>query len=108
MPRTAYKHLDRTDPDAWVVWDEKQECWLRANLVRNPLRADPLLVDENGRRHKVGDNTRCQSLESFFREGDLTQIPHKWHVDEASWAPTLAEGEYLGSGFQRRDWSKVR
>lgn len=104
----AYTMNDTVDPDVWVVWDEASEEWEQARLARNPDRAEPLLIGLNGKRYRIGDSTRCQTLESFFREGDLTQIPHKWRMDETAWAPTLAEGERMGTGFQVRDWGKVR
>lgn len=110
MPRTAYKHLDREHPDPWVVWDEEEQGWRMAKLILNEKRPEPLVVDDLGRQHRVDGKTRCQSLETLYRNGDVTLIPHKFAVDDSQWTPTLqlADGERMGPGFQVRDWSKVR
>jgi hypothetical protein len=107
------KWADRVDPDAWVVWDDGLDRWVEAKLIRSTERPEPLLVDEFGRHHTVGNDTRCQRAVDLIRLGDLTKIPHTWLVDESRRMPsgdleTLMEQRDLDSGFQLRDWNKVR
>lgn len=105
----AYTMNDRLEPDLWVVWDELSQEWEQARLIRNPDRPEPLLVGLNGKRYRIGDDTRCQTLESFFRDGDMTQIPHKWQVQRGDWRPTLgddADLESMDKGFSVRQGAR--
>lgn len=109
----AVRWADRVDPDAWVIFDDGLDRWVEAKLIRNPERPEPLLIDEFGRHHKIGDATRCMRAVDLIQIGDLTKIPHKWLVDESRRMPsgdlkTLMEQRDLDEGFQLRDWSKVR
>lgn len=84
-----YKHLDRPDPDAWAIWDDGLDQWVTATLIRNPRRAEPLLVDRFGRHHKVGFETRCMRLETLWEQGDQTLVPHKSEITPGDWRPQL-------------------
>lgn len=107
------KWADRINPDAWVVWDDGLDRWVEANLIQNSGRPEPLLIDEFGRHHVVGNETRCQRARDLLAIGDLTKIPHSWLIDETRRLPSAEKKDFAADdatdfGFSTRDWRNVR